>query len=119
MDSRYSRNITEVQASYLDDYLKKSKDTLSEFLEGDNSREISEWEDLGWIEYTKYDNVLWIHTAYSKKPHKETVEIWNNLKKLAKSKGCDRIHFTTRRNPKAFERLFNAKTIQYKLEVIL
>ena len=113
------RNITEVQNKFLNIYLDKSKDTLEEFLEGDNKREISEWEDLGWIEYTKYDNILWVHNAYSCKPHNETIKLWDELKKMAKESGCDRIQFTTRRNPKAFERLFNAKTIQYKLEVIL
>ena len=114
------RNITEVQDKFLNVYLDKSKDVLKEFLERDrNEREISEWEDLGWIEYSRYDNVLWVHNAYSCKPHNETIKIWNNLKVIAKEKGCDRIQFTTRRNPKAFERLFNAKTIQYKLEVIL
>ena len=113
------RHISEVQEKFLSSYLDKSKDTLEEFLEGDNSREISEWEDLGWIEYSKHDNVLWVHNAYSCKPHRETLEIWNNLKQLAKESGCDRIHFTTRRNPKAFERLFNAKAIQYKMEVVL
>ena len=112
------RQISDNQVKYLDNYLLKAKDSLEEFLEGEE-REISEFKDLGWIEYTKCDNILWIHTAYSCKPHKETKKIWNDLKELAKEKGCDRIQFTTRRNPKAFERLFNAKTIQYKLEVIL
>ena len=114
------RNITEVQDKFLSSYLEKSKETLEEFLEGTNrGRQIAEFKDLGWIEYSKHDNVLWIHTAYSCKPHKETVRIWNNLKEIAEESGCDRIQFTTRRDPKAFERLFNAKTIQYKLEVIL
>ena len=113
------RHITEVQEKFLNPYLEKSKDTLEEFLVGEDNREISEWEDLGWIEYSKYDNILWVHNAYSCKPHRETLEIWNNLKKIAIESGCDRIQFSTRRNPKAFERLFNAKTIQYKMEVIL
>ena len=114
------RNITKLQDKFLSSYLEKSKDTLEEFLEGNNhGKQIAEFEDLGWIEYSKHDNILWIHTAYSGKPHNETIKIWNNLKEIAEESGCDRIQFTTRRDPKAFERLFNAKTIQYKLEVIL
>ena len=114
------RNITKIQDKFLSSYLEKSKETLEEFLEGSNrGRQIAEFEDLGWIEYSKHDNVLWIHTAYSCKPHKETVKIWNNLKKLAKDSGCDKIQFTTLRNPEAFERLFGAKIIEYKMEVLL
>ena len=114
------RNITETQERFLNPYLEKSKDTLDEFLNGNNNgRQIAEFDDLGWIEYSTHDNILWIHTAYSSKEHKETVKIWNNLKLIAKECGCDRIQFTTRRNPKAFERLFKAKTIQYKMEVLL
>ena len=114
------RNITEVQDKFLSSYLEKSKETLEEFLEGTNrGRQIAEFKDLGWIEYSKHDNVLWIHTAYSCKPHKETVRIWNNLKQLAKDSECDRIQFTTLRNPKAFKRLFGAKIIEYKMEVLL
>ena len=110
--------LRETQRAYLDKYLKKSKDTLDEFLNGDKG-EISEFDGMGWIEYSKHDNILWIHNAYSCQPHRETIKVWNDLKRKAKESGCDRIQFTTRRNPKAFERLFNAKTIQYKLEVIL
>ena len=114
------RNITDTQEKFLNPYLEKSKDTLDEFLDGNSvGKQIAEFDDLGWIEYSKHDNILWIHTAYSCKPHKETIKIWNNLKEIAKESGCDRIQFTTRRDPKAFERLFKAKTIQYKLEVIL
>ena len=112
------RSISDIQNKHINSYLEKSKDTLEDFLEGEE-REIAEWKDLGWIEYSKYDNILWVHNAYSCKPHRETLEIWNNLKKIAIESGCDRIQFSTRRNPKAFERLFNAKTIQYKMEVIL
>ena len=113
------RNLTDLQNEHLDSYLAKSKDTLEEFLEGEE-REISQFEGLGWIEYSKYDNILWIHTAFNTGgSHKEVLKVWNDLKDLAREKGCDRIQFTTRRNSKAFERLFNAKTIQYKLEVIL
>ena len=113
------RSISDIQNKHINSYLEKSKDTLEDFLEGEE-REIAEWKDLGWIEYSKYDNILWIHTAYNVgKPHKEVKQVWDNLKELAKENGCDRIQFTTKRNPKAFEKLFNAKTIQYKLEVIL
>ena len=78
------RNITKIQDKFLSSYLEKSKDTLEDFLEGEE-REIAEWKDLGWIEYSKYDNILWIHTAYNVgKPHKEVKQVWDNLKELAK-----------------------------------
>ena len=113
------RNITKIQERFLSSYLNKSKDTLDEFLEGNNNeRQIAEFDNLGWIEYSKHDNILWIHTAYLR-PSKKTAKIWDRLRELGKESGCDRAHFTTRRNPKAFERLFKGKTIQYKLEVIL
>ena len=113
------RHISEVQEKFLIPYLDKSKDTTEEFFTDTGDREISEWEDLGWVEYSKHDNILWVFNAYSCKPHKETLEIWNNLKDLAKENNCDRIQFSTRRNPKAFERLFNAKVINTIMEVIL
>tara|TARA_R110002051_G_scaffold316987_1_gene397467 strand:- start:565 stop:921 length:357 start_codon:yes stop_codon:yes gene_type:complete len=114
------REISNIQSEYLDSYLDKSKDTLEEFLsETGDKEERVEFEGLGWIEYSRHDDILWIHSAYSCRPHKETKRIWANLKKIAKNKGCKKIQFTTRRHPKAFEKLFNAKTIQYKLEVTL
>jgi len=120
------RKITEIQSRFLDTYLDKSKTTLETFLDYPH-KEISEFTDLGWIEYNKFDNVMFIHSAYSCKPHKETVKIWNNLKDLARENDCDRIHFVTSRNPRAFEKLYNAKVIQkvtkkeikYKMEVVL
>ena len=116
---KHFREISSIQSEYLDSYLDKSKDTLEEFLSETENIERAEFEGLGWIEYSRHDDILWIHSAYSCKTHKETKEIWNNLKKVAKKKGCKKIQFTTRRHPKAFEKLFDAKTIQYKLEVIL
>ena len=116
---QHYRDISSIQNQYLNSYLDKSKDTLEEFLTGEENVERAEFEGLGWIEYSKYDDILWIHNAYSCKSHSETRKIWNNLKDIAKDSGCNKIQFTTRRNPKAFERLFGAKTIQYKLEVIL
>ena len=116
---KHFREISKIQSKYLDSYLDKSKDTLEEFLIDTGSVEKTEFEGLGWIEYSRHGDILWIHNAYSCRPHKETMEVWNSLLKLAKNKGCKKIQFTTKRNPKAFERLFGAKTIQYKLEVIL
>ena len=113
------RDISPIQAKYLESYLEKSKDTVEEFLGETGPVEKTEFEGLGWVEYSRHDDILWVHTAYSCRPHNETKEVWNSLKKLAKNKGCKKIQFTTRRNPKAFERLFGANIIQYKLEVIL
>tara|TARA_R100000808_G_scaffold12956_1_gene31887 strand:- start:21145 stop:21507 length:363 start_codon:yes stop_codon:yes gene_type:complete len=116
------RNITRLQKKYMSEYIKKSEDDL--FLKPINC-EISEWDDLGWIEYRKYDNVLWIYTAYAiPGKHKEVLKVWNNLKELAKNNGCDRIQFATSRNPKAFNKLIGAKVKdsednEYKMEVLL
>ena len=115
-------NITDIQKKFLDDYLKRSKDKIDDFLTGPEEEgviKVLEYEDTGWLEYIIKDNILWVCSAYSCKPHKETKKIWNLTKEIALKNGCDRIQFRTSRNPKAFERLFNTKTIQYKLEVIL
>ena len=113
-------NITDGQKKFLDDYLKRSGDKLDDFLTGfEDPINVLEYEDMGWLEYIIKDNVFFIPSAYSCKTHKETKKIWNEIKKLALDNGCDRIHFMTSRNPKAFERLYNAKTISSKLEVII
>ena len=115
-------NITDIQKKYLDDYLKKSKNKLDDFLMGSEDLgviKVLEFEDLGWLEYVIKGNIFWICSAYSCKPHKETKKIWNNIKEIALENGCDRIQFNTSRNPKGFERLFDAKVISSKLEVII
>tara|TARA_R100000808_G_scaffold13572_1_gene32803 strand:+ start:7393 stop:7752 length:360 start_codon:yes stop_codon:yes gene_type:complete len=115
-----NRDITDIQRRFLAPYLEKSKDSLEEFLEGDNNREISEWEDWGWVEYTKFDDVLWIWSSYAiPGKQKDSQDIWKKLKDLAKKSGCKKIQFSTRRNPKAWERLYGAKVVQYKMEVVL
>ena len=113
-------NITRVQKKFLDDYLKRSGDKLNDFLTGyEEPLNVLEYEGIGWVEYLVQDNVFWIPSAYSCKSHKETKKIWNKVKDIAVDNGCDRIHFMTQRNPKAFERLFNAKVIATKLEVMI
>ena len=113
------RHLSDIQKKFLPIYLEKSGDTLDDFLQTDERIEVKEFNDLGWIEIAKYDNILWIHSAYSCKPHKETIKIWDWIKDIAKKVDCDRIQFTTKRNPKAFKRLFNADVIDYKMEVLL
>ena len=109
---KHFREISDIQNKYLDSYLNKSGDSLEEFLQETGNIEKSEFEGLGWIEYIRYDDILWIHNAYSCKSHKETKEIWKSLLKLAKKKGCKKVHFTTKRNPKAFEKLYGTKVIE-------
>lgn len=116
-------NITDIQKKFLDDYLKKSKDKLNDFLMGSEDLgviKVLEDEDSGWLEYVMKGNILWICSAYSCKPHKDTRKIfWNKVKDIASQNGCNRIQFNTSRNPKAFERLIGAKVISSKLEVII
>jgi hypothetical protein len=115
-------DITDIQKKFLDDYLKKSKDKLYDFMHvpvGMGIMTVLEYEDIGWLEYVIKDNVFWIGSAYSCKPHRDTKKIWNKVKKIALRNGCDRIQFSTKRNPKAFKRLFNAKVISSTLEVII
>ena len=48
------RNITETQERFLNPYLEKSKDTLDEFLNGNNNvRKIAEFDDLGRRKYRR------------------------------------------------------------------
>ncbi len=101
-------------------YLEKSKDTFEEFESGlETSKIYSSNDKECWIEYELYDDVMWIRTAYVDNP-KETTLIWNETKALARKLGCRKIQFTTKRNGRAWERLFkDMKVIQWKLETVL
>ena len=115
-------NITDIQKKFLDDYLKKSKSKRDDFFMGPEDLgliKVLEYEDVGWLEYVIKDNIFWICSAYSCKPHKETKKIWSKVKDMASQNKCDSIRFDTKRNPKAFERLFGAKVISSTLEIII
>ena len=116
-------NVTNVQKKFLNDYLRRSKDKLDDFLMGPEDSgviKVLEDEDAGWLEYLIKDDILWICSAYSCKAHKYTRKIfWNKVKDIASQNGCSKIQFNTSRNPKAFERLIGAKVISSKLEVII
>ena len=72
-----------------------------------------------WADFDVYGDIMWIRTAFSKNK-KETTRAWKELKEIAKSMNCKKIQFTTRRNGKAWERLFDdMKIVQWKIEVKL
>ena len=114
------RELLEMQVENLEKYLLKSKDTLKEFMNKNPDSEILDVPDVGWLEYAIADDVFWIHTAYSKVSHKFNKIIWKKVQKLAKKYGCDRIRFSTQRNPKTFQRLYGFNPImtimEYKLD---
>lgn len=70
-------------------------------------------EDSAWAEYDVFDDVFWIDAAYGEK---NVNRHWKVIKAMAKVLGCKKIQFITKRSPKAFEKRFGFKTIQYKME---
>jgi len=111
----YAGSISNLMMKYLDMYLLKSKDTAKDFIAPDEPYEYQTYlVDKGWVEYMVMDNIFWIRTAFN--INNDTMEHWDNIKEIAKSCGCEKIQFTTKRNPKVFERRFGCKTIQHKLE---
>ena len=117
MDNK--RKLTKQQSLYIDNYLLKSKDKMIEFMDKSKNSEVLDVPGVGWIEYEIYGKCFWVWTAYSKSPHSLTKLVWNKIIKIAKKNNCEKIQFVTSRNPKAFQRLFNVKTIQWKLELNL
>ena len=114
-----SRELNKMQVSNIEQYLNKSGDSMHEFMNKNPKSKVYEVPDMGWIEYYVWDKIFWIHTAFSKLSTKQTKEIWKSIIKMAKYEGCEKIQFTTKRNPKAFERLYNVKPIEYKMELDL
>lgn len=114
-----ARDLTKMQVDNVDTYLNKSGDNMHEFMDKNPHSQVYDVEGMGWIEYDIIDDIFWIHTAFSKLSNKDTKEIWKSIIKLAKYEGCTKIQFTTKRNPKAFERLYNVKPVQWKLELDL
>ena len=114
-------------------YLKKSKDTAEEYLQAKSPEHMyAPQYSSCWADFDVYgdikvkadssifsDDIMWIRTAFSKNK-KETTRAWKELKEIAKSMNCKKIQFTTRRNGKAWERLFDdMKIVQWKIEVKL
>lgn len=113
------RKLSKLQSEFVNDYLVKSKDSLFEFMNKNPKSKVIEVKDVGWLEYAIKDDIFWIHTAYSKVDHSFTKLLWERIIEIAKQKGCTKIQCSTRRNPKAFERLFKLKPVQWKLELKL
>ncbi len=101
-------------------YLRKSKDTVEEYLQSKKPDHIyAPAYNSCWADFDVYDDTMWIRSAFSKN-HTETKEAWKELKEIAKSMNCKKIQFTTRRNGKVWEKLFNdMKVVQWKIEVKL
>ena len=106
----------------LQKYLEKSKDTIDDFHNDPGIFTDLKEPNLDWLDYKVYDDIFWIRTLYKGKntSRAESVRIWEKIKDLAKSLGCDRIQFTTKRNGKVWEKLFkDMKVVQWKIEVEL
>ena len=107
-------------AKSLPRYLRKSKDTVKEYLQSKKPDHIyAPAYNSCWADFDVYDDTMWIRSAFSKN-HTETKMAWKELKEIAKSMNCKKIQFTTRRNGKVWEKLFNdMKVVQWKIEVKL
>ena len=110
------RELTKQQAKYIDKYLIKSGEELLSFMNKSPHTKVMDIKGVGWIEYAIKDDIFWIETAFSKTDHSLTKLVWERIVKIAKDKGCTTIQCATIRNPKAFERLFNLKAVEWKLE---
>lgn len=65
----------------------------------------------GFCSFRIYKNRLEVSSTYG------DGEYWNAyLTQMAKQKGCTKLRFSTRRNPKAFARKYGMKMIGYVLE---
>ena len=113
------RELTQMQAENLDTYLFKSGDTMHDFMDKNPDSKVCEYKDKYWIEYCIYDDIFWIHTAFSKMSRKETKEIWDSIVKMAQYEGFKKIQFITERNTKAWEKLFKVKPVEWKMELDL
>jgi len=98
-----------------DIYCKKSGDTKEEFLEPNYKTFVNEHEGF-WCEYSIEGDIFWIWTSYSEK---DTIKRWAEIIQLAKDYGCKKIQFTTKRDPKLWERRFGFKPVAYKMEYAL
>ena len=114
------RNLTKIQAENIDTYLIKSGDTMEEFMDKNPKSVVVNIPHIkGWVEYYIKDDIFWVHTAFSNVSHKKTKQAWEALKKVAIDKKCSKIQFVTLRNPKAWERLFNVKPVEWLMELDL
>ena len=103
---------TKLMIEKADKYCEKSHDTKEEFLEPNYKTFVKEYNNF-WCEYSVEGDVFWIHTAYSEE---DTIKRWVEIIQLAKYYGCKSIQFTTKRDPKLWERRFGFKPIAYKME---
>jgi len=106
---------TSMMIEKADRYCQKSGDTKKEFLEPNYKTFVREHEDF-WCEYSIEGDIFWIWTTYSKK---DTIKRWTEIIQLAKDYGCKKIQFTTKRDPKLWERRFGFKPVAYKMEYTL
>ena len=114
------RDLTKMQGYNIDNYLIKSGDTFEEFMDKNPKSKVVDLPAIGgWIEYCLMDDIFWIHTAFSNASHKKTLIAWKAVIKLAKKEGCTTIQFATVRNPKAWERLFKTKPVEWRMELDL
>ena len=98
-----------------DRYCEKSLDTEEEFLEPNYNTYVREHEGF-WCEYSIEGDIFWIWTSYSEK---DTIKRWAEIIQLAKDYGCKKIQFTTKRDPRLWERRFGFKPVAYKMEYVI
>lgn len=89
------------------DYLRRSGDL-------EIAPDCLEIDGHGFASFRSIDGYLVIHQCYG------DGKFWANLARdMAKDKGLKGVMFTTRRNPKAFERRHGAKIVGYLMELPL
>ena len=106
---------TPLMVEKLDRYCEKSLDSKEEFLDFNPRSFVREHEGF-WCEYSIEEDIFWIESTYSEK---DTIKRWAEIIQLAKDYGCKSIQFTTKRDPKIWERRFGFKPIQYRMEYVL
>ena len=118
-EKRYDLKLPTIIQGHLSDYLKRSGDTLQEYLDAPKPMYVYAPTHVdGWVEYDIHNDIMWVRTAFSGDP-KQTKKAWTEIKQLAKNYGCKKIQFQTKHNPKVMKRLFGANPVLTKMEVKL
>ena len=104
------------QKKYLDDYIKKSGDSIEDFKHSYESKTID--FEGGWIEYSEDDNGdIWIDSMYSLKKHEKTLSLWKAFLKTLKTNGHNKVYFKTKLMHLDWKEICNADKVAHIMEV--
>ena len=104
------------QKKYLDDYIKKSGDSIEDFKHSYESKTID--FEGGWLEYSEDDNGdIWVDSMYSSGERKKTQKILKSFFGILKTKGHNKVYFKTKLMHLDWKKICNANTVAHIMEV--